>query len=113
MAGKTDVLLLGSARGTVVEGLAARFTLHRMVDARDAEALVAELAPRLRAIAVSDFTGVVDSAMMARLPKLEIVSTWGVGYDHIDAKWAGAHGIVVTHTPDVLNEEVADTALGL
>jgi lactate dehydrogenase-like 2-hydroxyacid dehydrogenase len=36
-----------------------------------------------------------------------------VGYDHIDAKWAAARGIVVTNTPDVLTEEVADTALGL
>ena len=41
------------------------------------------------------------------------MSSFGVGYDHIDAKWAGAHDIVVTNTPDVLNEEVADTALGL
>ena len=38
---------------------------------------------------------------------------FGVGYDHIDAAWAGAHGITVTNTPDVLTEEVADTALGL
>ncbi len=50
---------------------------------------------------------------MQRFPKLEIVSSFGVGYDHVDAKWAGAHGILVTNTPDVLNEEVADTALGL
>ena len=41
------------------------------------------------------------------------MSSFGVGYDHIDAKWAGEHGIIVTNTPDVLNEEVADTALGL
>jgi lactate dehydrogenase-like 2-hydroxyacid dehydrogenase len=50
---------------------------------------------------------------MARLPKLEIVSTFAVGYDHVDAKWAGEHGVVVTNTPGVLTEEVADTALGL
>jgi lactate dehydrogenase-like 2-hydroxyacid dehydrogenase len=50
---------------------------------------------------------------MAQLPKLEIVSTFGVGYDHIDAAWAGQHGIIATHTPNVLNEEVADTAMGL
>ncbi len=50
---------------------------------------------------------------MSRFPKLEIVSSFGVGYDHVDAKWAGEHGIVVTNTPDVLNEEVADTAIGL
>ena len=39
---------------------------------------------------------------MSRFPKLEIVSSFGVGYDHIDAKWAGEHGIIVTNTPDVL-----------
>src|SRR5947207_8818536 len=60
-------------------------------------------------------TGVQTCALpiLARFPKLEIVSSFGVGYDHIDAKWAGAHGVMVTNTPDVLNEEVADTALGL
>ncbi len=47
------------------------------------------------------------------MPKLEIVSTFGVGYDHIDVKWAAAHGVTVTNTPQVLTEEVADTALGL
>ena len=50
---------------------------------------------------------------MARFPKLEIVSTFGVGYDHVDAGWAGRHGVTVTNTPEVLTEEVADTALGL
>ena len=50
---------------------------------------------------------------MGRFPALEIVSTFGVGYDHIDVRWAAAHGVVVTNTPDVLTEEVADTALGL
>jgi lactate dehydrogenase-like 2-hydroxyacid dehydrogenase len=55
----------------------------------------------------------VDPGFMGKFPKLEIISSFGVGYDHVDAKWAGEHGIVVTNTPDVLNEEVADTALGL
>ena len=67
----------------------------------------------MRAIAVSGTEQRVDGAFMSRFPKLEIVSSFGVGYDHIDAKWAGEHGIIVTNTPDVLNEEVADTALGL
>ncbi len=51
--------------------------------------------------------------MMARFPKLEFVSSFGVGYDNIDIKYAVEHGITVTNTPEVLNEEVADTALGL
>src|SRR5262249_42078714 len=55
----------------------------------------------------------VDAALMDRLPKLKIISNFGVGYDAIDAKAAGARGIVVTNTPDVLTEETADTALGL
>jgi lactate dehydrogenase-like 2-hydroxyacid dehydrogenase len=50
---------------------------------------------------------------MSRFPRLEMVATFGVGYDHIDAAWAGVHGITVTNTRDVLTEEVADTALGL
>ena len=50
---------------------------------------------------------------MRRLPKLEIVAGFGVGYDHIDAAWAGQHGIVVTHTPGVLDEDVADIAIAL
>jgi lactate dehydrogenase-like 2-hydroxyacid dehydrogenase len=109
---KMDVLLLGPAKPTIVNGLENQVSLHKMIEAIDGEAFLAELAPRLRAIAVSGF-GSVDGAFMARFPKLEIVSSFGVGYDHIDAKWAGAHGIVVTNTPQVLDEEVADTALGL
>ena len=46
-------------------------------------------------------------------PNFEIVASFGVGYDHIDALAAGKRGIIVTHTPDVLTEEVADTAIGL
>jgi len=109
---KPDVLLLGPPRPVFVNGLAASFTVQRLPE-KDAEATLAAISPRLRAIAVSSVTDRVDAQLMARLPKLEIVSTFGVGYDHIDAAWAGAHGIVVTNTPDVLTEEVADTALGL
>jgi lactate dehydrogenase-like 2-hydroxyacid dehydrogenase len=109
---KPDVLLLGPPRPVFVNGLAAVFTVRRLPE-NDTEATLAALAPRLRAIAVSSVTDRVDAGLMARLPRLEIVSTFGVGYDHIDAVWAGAHGIVVTNTPDVLTEEVADTAIGL
>jgi lactate dehydrogenase-like 2-hydroxyacid dehydrogenase len=109
---KIDVLLLGPAKPTIVNGLKDKFEIHTIADAKEGEATLAALTPRLRAVAVSGFGG-VDSGFMSRLPKLEIVASFGVGYDHIDAKWAGAHGIVVTNTPEVLDEEVADTALGL
>jgi lactate dehydrogenase-like 2-hydroxyacid dehydrogenase len=114
MAGeKTDVLMTGPLMPLIIEGISRAFTLHKLWEAKDKEALIDALGPRLRAVAAGGGHARVDAALLARLPKLEIVSSFGVGYDHVDAKWAGARGIVVTNTPDVLTEEVADTALGL
>ncbi len=103
----------------IVETLGANFRLHKLWLAPDQDAMVNAVASDVRAIA----TGVnilaegihfpVDAAFMARLPKLEIVANLGVGYDNIDAKWAAAHNIAITNTPDVLTEETADTAFGL
>jgi lactate dehydrogenase-like 2-hydroxyacid dehydrogenase len=50
---------------------------------------------------------------MDTLPNLEIVANFGVGYDNVDVAEAAKRGIIVTNTPDVLNEEVADTAIAL
>ncbi|MEO4000507.1 2-hydroxyacid dehydrogenase [Mesorhizobium sp. CAU 1732] len=55
----------------------------------------------------------IDAAFIDALPNLEIIASFGVGYDHVDAKHAGSKGVMVTNTPDVLTEEVADTAIGL
>jgi lactate dehydrogenase-like 2-hydroxyacid dehydrogenase len=112
-AEKADVLLLGPPRPLVVDGLSAALTVHKLADAKDRNAFFAEIAPRVRAMAICGPVEPINGALMSRFPRLEIVSSFGVGYDHVDAKWAGAHGITVTNTPDVLNEEVADTALGL
>ena len=111
-AEKPDVLLLGPPRPVFLDGLSGAFTVHRL-PVQDVQAALAALAPRIRAIAVSSVVDRVDAVLMARLPRLAIVSTFGVGYDHIDARYAGEHGIVVNNTPDVLTEEVADTAIGL
>lgn len=114
MAGeKPDILLVGHKKPVVMAGLESKVTLHKLIDAQDKEAFLKPLADRVRAIAVSYTNERIGPEFMQRFPKLEQVSSFGVGYDHVDAKWAGAHGIVVTNTPDVLNEEVADTALGL
>jgi len=109
MADKADVLLVGPKKPVIVEGLSAAFNLHLMAD----EAALNAIAPRIRAIAVSVSTERVNGALMERFPRLEMVSTFAVGYDHVDAKWAAQHGVTVTNTPNVLTEEVADTALGL
>src|SRR5499425_541828 len=113
MAEKADVLLIGPPKPVIVNGLTGAFNLVKLSDAKDRDKFFAERAPRVRGMAVAATEERVDGPFMTRFPRLEIVSSFGVGYDHVDAAWAGAHGITVTNTPEVLTEEVADTALGL
>jgi lactate dehydrogenase-like 2-hydroxyacid dehydrogenase len=111
-AKRREVLLLGPLKPVVVNGLEAACTLHKVAAANDRDAFVAAHSD-VRAIACSATTERVPGEFMARFPKLQIVSSFGVGYDHMDVKWAAEHGVILTNTPNVLTEEVADTALGL
>jgi lactate dehydrogenase-like 2-hydroxyacid dehydrogenase len=115
MAGEKADVVMFAPKPIIEESLsnAPGLHLHKVWAAPDHDKLVASIAPNVRAIAAAGGHGRIDGAFMSRFPKLEIIASFGVGYDHIDAKWAGEHGITVTNTPDVLNEEVADTALGL
>ncbi len=114
MAGeKPDVLLVGAKKPVMMKGLEGKVTLHHWLDAKDKAALVKDVGNKIKAIAIAYTANKVDGNFLQQFPNLQQVSSFGVGYDHIDAKWAGEHGIVVTNTPEVLNEEVADTALGL
>lgn len=89
--------------------LQERYRVHKLHEAADAEALLAEVGPRVRAIAGSK----VDAALMDRLPNLEIIANFGVGYDTVDTVAAKARNIRVTNTPDVLNDAVAELTVGL
>lgn len=109
---KPDVLMLGPYNAPEMDMLAERFTLHRLWEAADKDALLAELAPRLRAIGTKGELGAA-AALMDRLPKLEIVACYGVGVDAIDVPHAKTRGVRVTNTPDVLTEDVADMAWAL
>jgi lactate dehydrogenase-like 2-hydroxyacid dehydrogenase len=106
------VLLFGPPKPVIVKGLEAAFTLHKLADPKD-QAVIAAAGPGVRGMASSISSHKIDGAFMGQFPRLEILATFGVGYDHVDVAWAAAHGITVTNTPDVLTEEVADTALGL
>ena len=81
-------------------------------DAPDKAAALRAAASSVRGIA-STGAQAVDGAFLDQFPKLEIVANFGVGYDHIDRAAARARSVVVTNTPGVLVEEVADAALGL
>ena len=80
------------------------------VETADPARLMPELAERIQGIAAF---GGISAAFIDKLPKLQIIASFGVGYDTVDAAHAGRKGVMVTNTPDVLTEEVADTALGL
>jgi lactate dehydrogenase-like 2-hydroxyacid dehydrogenase len=108
---KRDVLLIGPSKPAVERGLAG-FTVHSLAAAKNREAFFESIG-HVRAMAVAAPVERINDPFLARLPRLQIVASFGVGYDHIDANAAARRGIVVTHTPEVLTEEVADTALGL
>ena len=109
---RPTVLMPNRMAPLIVEGLDHGVDLVKLWEAKDREATLAEVAPRVQGLAIGGHLS-VDPAFMSRFPKLEIVSSFGVGYDYIDAAWAGEHGLVVTNTPGVLDDEVADTAMGL
>jgi lactate dehydrogenase-like 2-hydroxyacid dehydrogenase len=109
---KIELLVYGPRKPTIDNGFDDVFVLHHCEQHADLERLAPAFAGKIRGVAV---TGLVPcgSAVQAHFPKLEIISTFGVGYDHVDTGYAREHKLVVTNTPDVLTEEVADVALGL
>ena len=110
---KIDLLVYGPNKPIVDNGFSDQFVLHAFETTHDIERLTPEVAARIRGAAVTYNSVRGDSTTLAKFPKLEIVSSFGVGYDHIDAAYARDHNIMVTNTPDVLTEEVADIAMGL
>src|SRR5436305_9412145 len=110
---KIDLLVYGPHKPIVDNGFSDQFVLHKFETGGDLDRLTPQVADKIRGMAVTYNTVRGDSKTLARFPKLEIVSSFGVGYDHVDAAYAREHNIMVTNTPDVLTEEVADIAMGL
>ncbi len=109
---KQEIIKLGPFPPQTPETLTAHFRVHELWRAADRQALLAELGPRIRAIAAVG-SDPVDGPFMDQLPGLEIVSCFGVGIDGIDLDAARERGIAVTNTPEVLNECVADLGMAL
>src|SRR5262249_24784555 len=110
---KIDLVVHGPHKPIVTNGFPDQFVLHHFETTGDLERVTPEVAARVRGMAITYNTVRGDGRTLARFPKLEIVAAFGVGYDHVDAAYARDHNIMVTNTPDVLTEEVADIAMGL
>jgi lactate dehydrogenase-like 2-hydroxyacid dehydrogenase len=111
---KPALLQTGPMMPMIERQLVADFEVHKIPTPADRDDVVACCADRIEAICTGGHTGVKsDAALIGRLPRLKVISNFGVGYDSIDVAAAAARGVVISNTPDVLTEEVADTALGL
>lgn len=110
-AARPTILLAARLQPRLMQLLQENFNCHSLVDGLT-DAQFAEIAPSVRGIAANG-EAKVTRELMARLPALEIVSVFGVGYDGVDVPAARERGIHVTHTPNVLNDDVADLAIAL
>jgi lactate dehydrogenase-like 2-hydroxyacid dehydrogenase len=108
-----DILMPNPMAPDVIAALDGRFRLHRLWEQADPSAYLERFGHLIRGIAAGGSAHRIDQALFDRLPALEIVANLGVGYDNVDAASAAACGIMVTNTPGVLDDEVADLTLGL
>ncbi len=106
----TDLLLIGGATPVMLDRLSEKFTIHKTTEMDNPAAWLAENGSKISYVATNGHDG-VKPAYVDAMPNLKAISCYGVGYDAIDTAQAVARGIVVTHTPNVLNAEVATTAV--
>jgi lactate dehydrogenase-like 2-hydroxyacid dehydrogenase len=109
---KPNLLLIGTVTDVMMIRFTAEFTVHPLPAPDHLQGFLDTTGPSVVAVATNGHDG-MPAKIMAGLPNLKIIASYGVGYDAIDADAAAARGIVVTHTPNVLNDEVANTAIML
>lgn len=111
-AARPTVLIVARLPQHLMQLLHDNFTCHNLLLDGLSDEQLKEIAPTVRGIAANG-EAKVTREFIARFPALEIVSVFGVGYDGVDVPAARERGIHVTHTPDVLNDDVADLAIAL
>ncbi len=109
---KPEIIMIGPMLKTAMDELEASYAVHRYWEAADKPALLADVGPRIRAVATDGASG-CPSDVLAACPGIELIASFGVGYDGIDIPAAKERGIRVTTTPDVLNDAMAEITIGL
>lgn len=109
---RPEIIITARGHADTMATLQAEFMAHLLHEAPDKNAFFKQHAPKVRGLATFG-PMTVDGKVMDQLPKLEIIANFGVGVDAINLDDAKQRGIIVTNTPDVLNETVADTAMAL
>lgn len=106
------LLLMSAFHAPTLDALESTYDCHRLYDADDPDALIARIAGQTSVMVTSGSRG-ANRDIIDRLPALKLIACFGVGVDAIDVDYAHSRGIVVTNTPDVLVDDVADLALAL
>jgi lactate dehydrogenase-like 2-hydroxyacid dehydrogenase len=109
---KPEIIITAKGHAGTMATLQSEFASHLLSEAPDRNTFLKQHAPAVRGLATFGPMP-VDGKLMDALPKLEIISNFGVGVDAINLGDAKKRRIIVTNTPDVLNDCVADTALAL
>src|SRR5690606_26864900 len=111
---KQRILQVGSLSGSpsANQRLADGYDVFELWKHRDRKAALAEYGAGITAMVTSASMG-ADAALIAALPDLKAICSWGVGYETIDVQAARQRGVMVSNTPDVLTDCVADLAWGL
>lgn len=112
VAGPPEILMVVPMPTVVMERLEARYVVHRLWEAEDRPRFLAEVGPRVRAVVTIGPHGCAED-VIAAAPGLELIASYGVGTDALDLAGAARRGIRVTNTPEVLNDAVAELAIGL
>ncbi len=108
----TQTLAIGAYSKSNIAGLKAAFDPIFLDTPADLAGVDASKRASIHALAFKGHTA-FGGAEMDLLPDLKLIANYGVGYDAIDIPAANARGIKVTNTPDVLNDDVADIAVGM
>lgn len=107
-----SLLQLSALPPEIEAQLAARFDVTRWADVADKQSWIRTHGPLIEAVVTSGHIG-LPTPMLLAMPELKIIAINGVGYDRIDFEITRARGVLVTNTPDVLTDDVADLAIGL
>lgn len=109
---KPELLLVGPYPECDLVELEKTYQVHKLYEASNADAFLQEKGGTIRAVATRGELG-ASASLIGKLPKLEVVSVYGVGYDAVDLAACREKGIRVTNTPDVLTNDVADLGVAM
>lgn len=109
---KGEVLITSPVEPQLEQALERRYVVHRLAQASDRKAFLESIADRVTAVVTRSMIG-ADRELMRALPKLKLISIFGVGLDAVDLASAKELGINVTYTPGVLTEDTADYGMAM